>query len=124
MKKILLSLVTFLFTLPMCAEDSKLLTVTLDTPHPGHGIEIVRIDAAEKNWHVLVKVILPDPGRMYPMVISSASTTVQADAAPKPLKVYTLNQTWNWGDQTAVKSETDYLKKIGESASVSFKPVK
>jgi hypothetical protein len=119
--KILIALM-LMFHLHVFAGETSPLTVTLDTPHPGYKIEIVRIDASDEAWHVLVNVINPAPDRMFPMVVSSTSATVNVTGEAKPIQVYALNQRWNWGDQTVVESHEAYLDNIGDSTPVPFTP--
>ncbi|GEM_PF-3539352 len=118
MKKILIPfLMLFLPQLLLAAEELK---VSVSTPHPGYGIEIQRIDASGDQYFVLVSVKLPDPGTMYPMMISSAEDRVHVETAPKQVTVILLKRPWGWGEELSVENEAEYLKHAKGSQSIPF----
>jgi hypothetical protein len=103
------------------AQSPTPVTVGIQTPHPGYGLRILRMDLGETHTHVLLRVIAPDADRMYPAVISEASETVWVEDKLPPVRLYLLNRSWNWGDETAVASEAEYVKAIGTAQPVAFR---
>jgi hypothetical protein len=107
--------------LPLSAKDAATpVSVSIQAPHPGYGLEIVRVDNGATNTYVLAKVISPDPDRMYPMVISEISDTVHVTAPVKGVKLFLLKRGWDWGEEPSVDSEADYLKKVEAVESIPF----
>lgn len=123
MKRLFLILATCLFAGVGMAEEFRPLTVEVQTPHPGFGLRIERVDLHEGVLHVLARVIPPDPDMMYPMVISSASDTIQVQAPAAETRVQLLGRTWNWGDDPAVASEEEYLRALQGAVAVEFRRV-
>lgn len=96
------------------------LTVSIETPNPGYGIQIERVDQGEKQLYVLVSVISPPPLSASPAVISEAWDTVHISGTVTSPRVYILNRPWGWGRESTVKTSADYLEAIGEAQPVPF----
>jgi len=118
--KAFLSVLFLLCVSPLFAEEAVKVSVSVDTPHPGYELKLIRIDRSEKGLSVLAQPVLPHPDRMYPAVIGSASATASIEGKSGPVQLYLLNRPWGWGDDPAVKTEAEYLKKIGASTPVPF----
>jgi hypothetical protein len=120
MKWLFLLFPSFCFAIMAAPEALSPLTVSIQTPNPGYSIQIERVDRGEKQVYVLVSVVSPPPGMMYPAVISEASDTVQIAGTAAGPQIYILNRPWGWGDETNVKTSADYLKAIGDAQPVPF----
>jgi len=119
--KLLFPLLLLGITLPLSAKKASTpVTVSIQAPHPGYGLQIVRVDQGETQTHVLAKVLPPEPGRMYPMVITEISDTVHVSTPVQGVDLILLKRTWGWGDEPTVDSEAAYLKHIGEAEAVPF----
>jgi hypothetical protein len=102
------------------ATDLVVLSVEIDTPHPGYKLEILRVDDTGEGFSVLAEVISPPANSLYPAVIDKATDTVQIASPPKPITLYIMGRTWNWGGESVVESEAAYLKIIKDSFSILF----
>ena len=102
------------------ATDLVALSLEIDTPHPGYKLEILRIDETEKGFSVLAKVISPPADNLFPAVIDKASDTVYIKSPLKPITLYIMGRTWNWGEESVVESEGAYLKTTKDSLSILF----
>ncbi len=120
MKTVLLVLFFAMFS-PLHAEVASDVTVSVETPHPGFVLKILRVDRSETGLTVLAEATLPNPDQMYPSVISSASATAIIQGKGGPAKLYLLNRRWGWGDDPVVKNEAEYVKAIGTATPVPFK---
>ena len=69
---------------PLAAEVNAV-TVWATAPHPGYGIRVksVVFDAGKAFIHV--EPVLPDPGRMYPQVLTEVSTVVYIGSEYTPV---------------------------------------
>ncbi|MCC5847462.1 MAG: hypothetical protein JJU29_05135 [Verrucomicrobia bacterium] len=121
--KFILSLVTLLFSGMLMADEPTAVTVSLQTPHPGFGLEIERVVQKDGELHVLAKVIAPDPDMMYAMVISEVSDTVHVDAPAGKINAYVYNRTWSWDDDrvTALDNAADFNEKTDGGEAVKIK---
>ena len=83
------------------ADETSVLTVRLDTPHPGFSLRIEQVVLKDGVLHVLARVSPPanQGDMMFPMVITEIQDSVTIPAAAAPQKVYLLGRTWNWGDE-------------------------
>lgn len=84
---------------PVNAEINKV-TVSAELPHPGYGLRISSIAFEGDQAVIHVETILPDPDKMYPMVVTSASVSTYVDAAYKPV----LPESSQSGSSTAQSS--------------------
>ena len=105
------------------------LQIAIQTPHPGFGLEILRVDrlkgrredGSEARTLILARIRSPeDNGMMFPMVISEISDTVYVPEGLPPAEVFVVGRTWNWGDEEAVPSEAAYQKMFQEAEPIPF----
>lgn len=98
-----------------------MLTLTLQTPHPGFGLAVVRAVSKDGTLHVLTRVIAPPADKMYPMVIGEASVTLSLAEAPGATKAYVIGRTWNWDDEnvTALQDEAAFDKIVAGGTPVA-----
>lgn len=107
-----LMMATLLISACAIAGEFRELTVSLQTPHPGYGLHVERADLKAGVLHVLARVVQPDPDMMYPMVIGTATDTVQVKAPAAEIKLFLLDRGWDWGeeDAQAVADEAAYAE--------------
>jgi hypothetical protein len=65
--------------------DINKVTVTAQLPHPGYGLKIASISFEGDKAILNVEVLLPDPDKMYPQVITEAKVSTYVDAKLKPV---------------------------------------
>lgn len=107
---------TFLF-----AEKPVEFTVSIQTPHPGFRLEILRIDRVEDRTLVLAKIHAPaDDGMMFSMVISEISDTVLVEKPLPAPEVMLTGRTWGWGNEPDVGSPERYAKRFPDAEPVPF----
>ncbi len=126
--KFYLALFTLIFTGLLMADEPKAeptpVTVSLQTPHPGFGLQIERVVQKDGELHVLAKVIPPDPDgdMMFAMVISEVSDTVHVTAPAGKINAYVYNRTWSWDDDrvTALENAEAFNEKVegGEAVRI------
>lgn len=80
------------------ADKQKHVTVALQTPHPGFGLRIEQAVLKGDTLHVLARVLPPQEGGMFAMVIDEVSHTVRVNAEAEHVKAYIYNRTWSWDD--------------------------
>lgn len=121
MKQTSCLLVTLLFPLFAMSVEFRPLTVSVQTPHPGYGLRIERVDLLNGVLHVLARVVPPDPNGMFPMVISEASDTVHVRAPAAETRLHLLGRTWAWGDERTVENEAAYRQRVQDARPVEMK---
>lgn len=105
----------------LAAETPVEFTVSIQTPHPGYRLEILRIDQVEDRTLVLARIHGPeDEGMMFPMVISVISDTVWVEEALPEPEVMVVGKTWGWGDEPDIGSEERYADRFPDAESVPF----
>ncbi len=120
MRRSLFTLIIVMSTL-LSADSPVKLTVTLQTPHPGFRLEILRVDRVEDRTHVLARIHGPEEdGMMFPMVISEVSDTVFVREPVQEFTVIVVGRTWGWGDEKAVDSPEAYAELYPKAVPVPF----
>lgn len=105
------------------ADKSAGLTVSVQTPHPGFRLEILRVDRLDNQIQVLARVHPPeDSGMMFPMVISEISDTVKVAEPLLVTRVFVTGRSWGWGEEEAVDSPEAYAQRFPDAVPVPFIP--
>lgn len=65
--------------------DINKVTITAQLPNPGYGLKISSISFEGDKAVLNVEVLLPDPDKMYPQVITEAKVSTYVDAKLKPV---------------------------------------
>ncbi|NIK75827.1 hypothetical protein FHS15_000927 [Paenibacillus castaneae] len=73
-----------LIVTPVNTEVNKV-TVSTQVPHPGYGIRISSISFEGKEAVIHIEIVMPDPDKMYPQVITDVQVTTYVDATFKPV---------------------------------------
>ena len=119
-------LAAFFMQISGMAEENQTMTVTvaLQTPHPGFGLQIERAVHKDGTLHVLARVLPPAEGGMFPMVIDEVRDTVRVGVRAKDVKTYVYNRTWSWDDErvTAIESAEAFAEKTEGGTPVEISP--
>jgi hypothetical protein len=111
----------FVMCTALPADKPDKLIVSVQTPHPGFGLEILRVDRLGERVQVLARIHAPeDSGMMFPMVISDASDTVFVEEPVAAVKVIVTGRTWGWGDEEAVESPEAYAERFPDAVPIPF----
>ncbi|OXM15770.1 S-layer homology domain-containing protein [Paenibacillus herberti] len=66
-------------------EHVRKVTVTAQAPNPGYGLRISGVRFSGDKAYISVEAIKPEPGRMYPQVITDVSAVTYIDASYTPV---------------------------------------
>lgn len=60
-------------------DDVNKVSISADVPHPGYSIKVNRIEFVDEIAYIDVKLVDPDPDRMYPQVITNVTVSTYID---------------------------------------------
>ncbi|WP_168120724.1 S-layer homology domain-containing protein [Paenibacillus sp. HB172176] len=66
-------------------DDVNKVTITASMPNPGYGLRVASIVFEDEQAVINVEPVLPDPDKMYPMVITDVKIVTYVDSAFKPV---------------------------------------
>jgi hypothetical protein len=78
------------YTLTEVNKNVNKVTVSATVPHPGYGIAITSIMFEGDTAHIVVSKVDPDPDKMYPQVIATATVDTYLDSNYKKVLITTV----------------------------------